>query len=843
MKKITLIIILFSLGIGLPVNSAAQSRLYLFGNIICENNVAKRPIHLEIFGLNYDLPVEVVSNPEGTAYAVTVARPSYNLLSLMFRIKGNDESTAYYNIPLTSADTVRCDVSFLPVEKTLGEVIVQGESAKKVQNQRFMRDVEGSMIFAGKKTNVAITENMLLNKAANNTRQLFRTISGITIHEGSEGGLQLNIGARGLNPNRSANFNMRQNGYDISADPLGYPESYYTPNADDIKEIQVFRGASALQYGSQFGGMVNFRLAEAPQHRRWDIRQHLSYGSYGFMSSYTRLSGTSGRLAYYASATFKQGDGYRPNSDFKSYSLLGQLTYQLGTFESVHLDWLKYHYLEHQPGGLTDVMFHQDPFQSNRERNWFLIDWNIISLRYRKAFNSNHDELNFHATGLYANRFAIGYRNKRVGTPDPGNTERDLQRGIFRNWSVETRYMHRFHLPMTDIASSLVVGGKYYQGRNSGEQGPGSSGKDADFTMVERTTDVLALDGKVRLHSFYRYPNLNFALFSEASLRLGERWTIVPGIRAEVIRTGIEGELSHLSIDYTQTKPTMRNDKTTDNTRHNRTIWLAGMAAACKLTKAELYANVTRNYRAITFNDMRTVSPGLAVNPNLKDETGYSCDIGTRSRGTSGLTYDVSTFFLYYGDRIGEYYRENPDYPGTFHRYRDNIGNAVSYGVEGSGTADLSFITRHLHPDFQAQCFANAAITGSRYLDSKGGYNSKGHQIEFVPLYNIKGGVNLSFKRLDASLQASYMSFQYTDATNEPMDPNDAVYGIYGAIPGYCVVDCTLGYRLTDYARMNLSLQNIGNQIYMTRRATGYPGPGIIPSAPFNVMFTLQLHF
>ena len=80
----------------------------------------------------------------------------------------------------------------------------------------------------------------------------------IYIFETNDAGLQLNIGGRGLDPNRSAHFNTRQNGYDISADALGYPESYYTPQAEALKEIQVIRGAASLQYGPQFGGLVNF---------------------------------------------------------------------------------------------------------------------------------------------------------------------------------------------------------------------------------------------------------------------------------------------------------------------------------------------------------------------------------------------------------------------------------------------------------------------------------------------------------------------------------------------------------------------------------------------------------
>ena len=131
------------------------------------------------------------------------------------------------------------DSSMNHKEVVLDEVYIYSSQEKSVNKSRFMRDVEGTQIFAGKKSTVTLLENMLLNKAANNTRQMFRNVSGIVIHEGSDGGLQLNIGSRGLNPNRSANFNMRQNGYDISADPLGYPEVVSQVEATENKAKTV----------------------------------------------------------------------------------------------------------------------------------------------------------------------------------------------------------------------------------------------------------------------------------------------------------------------------------------------------------------------------------------------------------------------------------------------------------------------------------------------------------------------------------------------------------------------------------------------------------------------------
>ena len=43
--------------------------------------------------------------------------------------------------------------------------------------------------------------------------------------------------------------------------------------------------------------------------------------------------------------------------------------------------------------------------------------------------------------------------------------------------------------------------------------------------------------------------------------------------------------------------------------------------------------------------------------------------------------------------------------------------------------------------------------------------------------------------------------------------------------------------------QLETGINNLSNEIYFTRRATGYPGPGIIPSPPRNYYVTLELKF
>ena len=81
----------------------------------------------------------------------------------------------------------------------------------------FLPPVKGVQIYTG--TN-AVIELANLNgaKSSANPREIFAKVPGLNIWESDGAGIQMGIGGRGLSPDRTANFNTRQNGYDISAD-------------------------------------------------------------------------------------------------------------------------------------------------------------------------------------------------------------------------------------------------------------------------------------------------------------------------------------------------------------------------------------------------------------------------------------------------------------------------------------------------------------------------------------------------------------------------------------------------------------------------------------------------
>jgi Fe(3+) dicitrate transport protein len=711
----------------------------------------------------------------------------------------------------------------------LSEVVIN-KQRDKVFALNKLRDIEETAIYAGKKTEVIAVNKLTANKSTNNTRQIFAQVVGLTINESSDGGLQLSIGGRGLNPNRTSNFNTRQNGYDISADVLGYPESYYATPTEALEEIQIVRGAASLQYGTQFGGLVNFKIKK-PTTKPFELITRNTVGSYNLVTNFTSISGTNGKFSYYSFYNFKQGDGFRPNSDFNSKNYFANLNYQFTSNTSLHFDYTYFNYLAQQAGGLTDVMFNENPEQSNRSRNWFAVNWNLFALRLKHKFANNAD-FSLQLFGLDASRKTVGYRSNRVSSEDIDGTVRDLIAGDFVNYGAEARYLKRYQIKGNN--SAFLIGAKYYQSRNTGIQGPGSAGSDANFHLA---TDDFPFYAN---QSDYVFPNINISLFGENIFKVSPKFSITPGFRFEKIRTKVEGSYRKINLDLAGN--VILDETIVENNEKDRNFLLLGIGFSYKpQNRIEFYGNVSQNYRSVTFNDIRTVSPSQVIANDITDEKGYTSDIGVRGQIGNKITFDSSVYALYYDDKIGEYEAQNPNGAAAVVRFRDNIGTAITYGFETMIDWSLSNTFFNQNEDFTWNLFTNTAITNSEYLKSNAP-NIEGNKVEFVPLYNIKSGSAIGYKNFMASLQFTYVSSQFSEANNSVTDTNDNTYGIFGQIPAYYVADISTSYKWKRF-KLEAGINNLTNNSYFTRRATGYPGPGIIPSDNRTFYATLEFTF
>ncbi|WP_299128465.1 TonB-dependent receptor [uncultured Winogradskyella sp.] len=725
---------------------------------------------------------------------------------------------------------------------TLSEVLIQAKR-KEVFDLKRAKDVEGTTIFAGKKNEFVLVGQILGNKSNGNARQIFAQVVGLNIYESTNCGLQLSIGGRGLDPNRTSNFNTRQNGYDISADVLGYPESYYTPPAEALEEIQIIRGAASLQYGTQFGGLINFKLRD-PSTKPLEIITRQSYDTNCGFNTFNSISGTNGKFSHYTYVSYKNNldEAPRPNMGLEAFNVFTNLNYKLSDKTSIGLEFTHLNYTAQQPGGLTDVQFYEDPTFSNRTRNWFKVNWNLLTFKLDHKFSEN-ERFKANFWGMNSSRSAIGFRTNRVSQIDDTDEPRDLQVGEFRNWGTELRYLKNYNIK--NKKSTLLVGGKYYQAFNQERQGPGTNGNDPNFNFVDYEVQDLPVELR---QSDFDFPNLNLAVFAENIFYLSDKLSLTPGIRFEYIKTASEGTFRSVNRDLADN--VLLDSTFTDNRTRERNIILLGLGVSYKPNKSlEIYGNFSQNYRSVTFSDIRIINPSFQVDENINDESGFSADLGLRGRYKKVLSYDANVFGLLYNDRIDEVIRTGTRVnafgetveEGRVVRFRGNIGRAFTYGFESLIDWNLKETFFSTQNDYKLNYYVNLALTQSKFIASEVP-GVEGNELPFVPNVNFRTGLKMGYKNILLDLQYSYLSEQYTDASNAPQDRNDNVSGIIGTIPAYAVLDLSLSYRYKSWT-LETGVNNLLDEVYFTQRATGYPGPGIIPALPRSFYATLQYKF
>ncbi|WP_338876135.1 TonB-dependent receptor [Spirosoma sp. SC4-14] len=755
----------------------------------------------------------VVTTQDGHVHTLTDVNGQYQLklpagvYTLVAFALGRETATQSITV---ASEAITVNFILNELARTLDEVSVQAERERTFGITR-LRSVEGTAIYEGKKSEVVVLRDLTANKATNNARQVFSKVTGLNIWESDGAGLQLGIGGRGLSPNRTSNFNTRQNGYDISADALGYPESYYTPPVEALDRIEVVRGAASLQYGTQFGGLLNFRFQRGPRNKSIELTSRQTLGSWGFFGSFNSIGGTvdKGKLNYYAFYQHKQGNGWRPNSQFNVNTAYGSVHYRLTPRFTLGADYTFMHYEAQQPGGLTDTEFAQNPRQSIRARNWFRVNWNLFALTgdYQLA---DRTKLNTRFFGLLAGRSALG-NLERINVADLGGN-RNLIDGTFHNIGNETRLLHRYQL--LGQPATLLVGFRWYRGTTTAQQGDASNGSGSDFRFLH-PNDLENSD--------YRYPNKNDALFAEHIINLNSKLSITPGVRVESIRTFSSGFYRQRTYDFAGN--IISDEKFYDDQVRRRAFVLVGAGLSYKPTdRLEVYANISQNYRAINFSDLRITNPNFAVDPKLHDERGYTADLGIRGRAEDFFTYELTLFYLKYKDRIGLLLKA--DQPPLYldYRLRTNISDSRNLGIEAFGEIDLLKMTGHKTGSWGWSVFANLSLIDARYINTEDP-TIRNKLVEQVPPVLLRTGTTIRRGSFSATLQYAYTGQQFTDATNA-IRTSTAVNGV---IPAYQIMDLSAAWHY-KWLLIEGSCNNLLNTYYFTRRADSYPGPGIIPA-------------
>jgi Fe(3+) dicitrate transport protein len=687
--------------------------------------------------------------------------------------------------------------------KRLPDITVVGNNSKSDYQQ--MPEIVGTNIYAGKKNALIVLDNVQGNVAANVMRQVLAKVPGIHIWESDPSGIQIGIAARGLSPNRSWEFNVRQNGYDISADPFGYPEAYYNPPLQAVQRIEVVRGQGSLQYGAQFGGLVNYILRNGSDIKKpFEIETQQTIGSNAMFNSYNAVGGKKGKVHYYGFFDHRNGNGWRENSQYFTNTGYGSITYHVNTKFSITTELMRSHMRSQQPGGLTDAQIKDNAQQSLRSRNWFDVTWTTPAIIANYVLNA-HTRWNTKIFGTIGDRNSVGFMQgitvKDSLNPSTLNyNNRVVNLDQYRNYGMESRIITDYHLGK--LKNTLSGGIRLYTGRTTRQaDGKGTTGRDYDINIIGNHPRDITFDSR------------NMAAFAENIFRINDKFYIIPGIRYEWLegsasgRNGYDGNGAEIKLQ---------------NITRARSFLLSGIGTEYHITKhTEIYSNISQAYRPIQFANLQAPPTTDVVDPELKDAKGFNVDLGYRGKVKDIFQFDISGFYLLYNNRVGTI---TPS--GASYRLITNVGASTSKGFEGYVEFNaMRAMGKSLQSDLII--FGSYGYTDARYSGNHKDANTKGKKVENAPSNIFRGGLTGGYKGVLLTIQISSVGEAFSDANNTVQPTSN---GNNGLIPSYTITDVTAAYKLHKGINLKAGINNLFDERYFTRRAGGYPGPGALPA-------------
>ena len=700
--------------------------------------------------------------------------------------------------------------------KRLSPVII----ITKQQSPERMPETKDNVLFSGKKNEVLQLSNINGNLTNNNAREIFARIPGVTVWENEGSGLQINVGVRGLSPNRSWELNTRQNGVDISADVFGYPEAYYNPPLEAVATIQMVRGGASLQFGPQFGGMLNYVLKRETI-KPFSFETQNTVGSFGLVSSFNAIGGKYKKWSYYLYNHSRNAKGWRENNRFQARNTHAFVEYRFTDATKISAEYTNSDYEMQQPGGLTDAQFEADPRQSNRARNWFGVPWNIFSVNFDTKVNANFD-VNVKAFGLVGERNSVGFTSTAniddvISTSTNQYAARRVDSDTYKNLGIENRNLLRYKLGNT--TQNLAFGIRLYQANtNRFQKGKGTTGSDFDMSIDgQYPTDL-------------KFTTKNAALFAENQFKITNKFSVTPGFRYEHINSTAHGRIDIVS----------GNDVTFDKKTVVRNKPLFGLGLEYKWMNTNFYANISQAFRPVLFSDLTPAAVIDVVDPNLKDASGYSADLGYRGVYKGFINFDVSVFYLSYNNRVGgvRQFINNDSSQGTY-LFRTNLGETRNKGIESFVDLNITKMLGIDEPYGNLDIFSSMSFIDSKYVNFKTTTatgtapnivltenNLSGKRVENAPRYIHNFGMSWGNNNFSATVQYKMSGKIFTDANNTV---TPSANGQTGILDNYRIVDFSSEYKFLKNYNLRAGINNLTDESYATRRSGGYPGPGILP--------------
>lgn len=655
----------------------------------------------------------------------------------------------------------------------------------------------------------------LIGSRVFSTEEALRKVAGIHTRAEEGIGLRPNIGIRGLNPTRSTQLLLLEDGLPLAYAPYGDNASYYHPPIDRFESVEVIKGGGQILYGPRtVGAVINYLTPQPPQDAGGMVT--LTGGTRDYFNGHLRAGTTwrgTGMLLDYLR---KQGQGSRESIrsglndvNFKTLSTL-TARQTLGARVNYYTENSRVTY-----SGLRQGEWDANPRQNPFSNDDFASDRAGTSLRHGWA---PRDSI-LVSTAAYATWFKRHWWRQSSNSNERPNDSADPACGGMANLYTTCGNQGRLR--------EFYTGGLESRARVAWNGGPlrneTSFGGRLHYENQERLQKNGPLpasrEGLVAEDNQRKAQAASF--FVQNVFQLG-KWAITPGVRVERIhydrlnRLGNAGASVAGEIEITVAVP--------------------GLGVAFNPDERfTFFTGVHRGFAPPRVEDVISNTTGASV--ELDPELSWNYELGMRAQPARWAALELTFYRMDFENQIVP-----SSVAGGVGATLTNAGTTLHQGVELAGRLDWRRIAGTRHAAYWRTAYGwlpTAEFRGLRFSNLAGftTVSITGNRLPYAPRHLLTSSVGYTYATgFEAMLEGVYTAAQFGDDLNTVAGTPD---GQRGLIPAYAIFNLTLNYPVEAMrTTVFFTTKNLFDRLAIVDRTRG-----LLPTAPRVVQAGLRWDF
>jgi len=684
---------------------------------------------------------------------------------------------------------------------------------------RVVGDPEDSSKNPGSVTYVGKAE--LAKQSHTDVQQVLSLVPGVNIQEEEGYGLRPNIGMRGSGSERSEKITLMEDGVLIAPAPYAASSAYYFPTMGRMEGLEVRKGSSSIRQGPYSnGGVLNMISKSIPSGFGGTL--DLAYGNDATGRGRLNVGDMHERFGWVAETFQMRTDGFKQldgggDTGFELEDYLFKFRFNsaptAAMFQALELKLGKTEQFGNETYlGLAQSDFDRTPIRryAGSQQDTIDTDHDQYQLRY---LVKPSDKLDLTATA-YRNGF---YRNwhklQSVAGVDiaPALEQRGLL-AILRGevdsdpGALKLRNNRREYFSQgVQVALGIKPGGsgsthdievglRYHQDQEDRFQ------EEDGFQMLDGVMVETGLgDPGSQANRIRDAEALAFYVQDVITL---SRWTIIPGVRVELI--------DFEQRDYGQHDPARTGDDLVSKVSDVQ-VAIPGVSASYKLNShSNVFGSVHRGF----------APPGPGARDETLPEESINYEFGYRGNH-AGLGVDVVGFFNDYDNLLGS---DTISSGGTGEGDMFNGGAVETYGLETGLTYDfdrssggatgipLNFTYTYTSAEFKSTFESEFAGWGDHVM--------YGDELPYVPQHQAALGIGVERLRWSAYANFTYKDQMRTVAGQGPIVEAEST-------DEHLLLDLTANYKPRRDLRIFVSVRNLTDEIYVAARRPAGARPGL----------------